>query len=168
MNNKLIENWNAVVQPEDIIYHLGDFSFGREDYLFDSVINRLNGYIIFIEGNHDKLARRNKHRFYNYHYGYHEATINGQHIVMSHYPMVVWNGKHRNSIMLHGHTHYNLPVSRKNNFELGKILDVGVDGNDYKPYSFDEIMKIMNTKPLLPKNPLFNDHHGRNSSDAAE
>lgn len=127
----------------------------------------MNGYIIFIEGNHDKLARRNKHRFYNYHNGYHEATINGQHIVMSHYPMVVWNGKHRNSVMLHGHTHYNLPASRKNNLELGKILDVGVDGNDYKPYSFDEIMKIMNTKPMLPKNPLFRDHHGPNSSDTA-
>lgn len=168
MNNKLIENWNAVVQPDDVIYHLGDFTFGRDDYMLESVLNRLNGYIIFIEGNHDKLARRNKHRFYNYHYGHHEVTINGQHIVMNHYPMVVWNKKHHGSWMLCGHTHYNLPVSRQDSMELGRLLDVGVDGNDYKPYSFDDVARIMNTKPMMPRNPLFSDHHGRNSSDAAD
>mgnify|MGYP006271418475 CR=1 FL=1 len=87
---------------------------------------------------------------------------------MNHYPMVVWNKKHHNAWMLCGHTHYNLPVSRQDNMELGKLLDVGVDGNEYKPYSFDDIKRIMDKKPLMPKNILFSDHHGRNSNDAAE
>jgi hypothetical protein len=52
--------------------------------------------------------------------------------------------------------------------ELGRLLDVGVDGNNYKPYSFDDIARIMNTKPMMPKNPLFSDHHGRNSSDVVD
>jgi calcineurin-like phosphoesterase family protein len=160
MNKTIIKNWNAVVKPDDLVYHLGDFCFGRENYHFDSVFNQLNGKIVFIEGNHDKLARQNKYKFYNYHYGYHEAYVGDQLIVMSHYPMVTWNKKHRGAIMIHGHCHYNLPIGRKESQELGKILDVGVDGNNYKPYSYDELMAVMKTKPDKAKNSLFSDHHG--------
>lgn len=167
MNDTIINNWNAVVTKDDVVYHLGDFAFGREDYHIDMILQRLNGYIIFIEGNHDKLTRRNKSKFYNYYYGHHEITLYEQHIVMNHYPMLVWNKKHHGSWMLCGHTHYNLPVSRKDSMELGKLLDVGVDGNDYKPYSFDDLKRIMNTKPMMSKNVLFSDHHGR-ETDAAE
>lgn len=159
MNEKIISNWNAKIGPDDLVFHLGDFCFGREDHHFNSVFGRLNGKIIFIEGNHDSLAYRNAGRFYNYHYGYHEAQINGQMIVMSHYPMITWNKKHRGAIMIHGHTHYNLPATRKESTEIGKILDVGVDGNNYEPYSFTELMAVMNKKPAAPKNPIFRDHH---------
>lgn len=160
MNNTIIQNWNSVVKPDDLVYHLGDFTFGREQYMFDMMFNQLNGYIVFIEGNHDKLARQNKHRFYNYHYGYHEAYVNNQFVVMSHYPMMTWNKKHRGAIMIHGHCHYNLAATRKENKEFGKILDVGVDGNKYKPYSFKELMQVMNSKPDVNSNPLMRDHHG--------
>lgn len=159
MNEEIISRWNSKIGPDDLVYHLGDFSFGREDYHFNSVFNRLNGKIVFIEGNHDSLTRRHRHRFYNYHYGYHEAVIGGQMIVMSHYPIIVWNKKHRDSIMVHGHTHYNLPATRKEANCIGKILDVGVDGNNFTPYSLDEIMEIMKKKDKFPENPIFNDHH---------
>ncbi len=29
MNETIIANWNSVVGPDDIIFHLGDFLFGR-------------------------------------------------------------------------------------------------------------------------------------------
>nr|DAW62449.1 MAG TPA: metallophosphatase domain protein [Caudoviricetes sp.] len=28
MNNALVSNWNKVVAPNDIVFHLGDFCFG--------------------------------------------------------------------------------------------------------------------------------------------
>ena len=54
MDRTLITNWNKVVEPKDIVYHLGDFCFRNpERYL-----NALNGYIYFIYGNHDKKLRK--------------------------------------------------------------------------------------------------------------
>ncbi|WP_051640847.1 metallophosphoesterase family protein [Thiomicrorhabdus sp. Milos-T2] len=45
----LIYQWNSVVKPGDLVLHLGDFSTKKG---FD-VIQKLNGRIILILGNHD-------------------------------------------------------------------------------------------------------------------
>jgi len=49
MNESMIENWNNTVNDTDTVMHLGDFSFKS-----DKFINRLNGNITLIKGNHDK------------------------------------------------------------------------------------------------------------------
>lgn len=54
MNDALVKNWNSVVGPEDIVYHLGDFAFGNRTNFVD-IVHKLNGHIIFIKGNHDRL-----------------------------------------------------------------------------------------------------------------
>lgn len=50
MDEVLIKNWNSEVNPEDIVYVVGDFGAnGREkEYL-----SRLNGIKYLIKGNHD-------------------------------------------------------------------------------------------------------------------
>ena len=53
MNEKLIENWNSVVGPDDIVFHLGDFAFGGSG-LWKEVLSRLNGKKYLIIGNHDE------------------------------------------------------------------------------------------------------------------
>lgn len=90
---------------------------------------------------------------------YKEINILGHKITLCHYPLVTWNRKSHGSWMLSAHSHYNMPVTRKEGTSLGKILDVGVDGHDFKPYSFDEIKEIMAAKPLFSASNLFNDHH---------
>ena len=159
----MVDNWNSLVGPEDLVYHLGDFCFGSQNYAFEAFFRQLNGNICFIKGNHDKLAWANKHRFFAYADSYKEVVVNGQPIVLSHYPILSWNKKrnkkHRNAIMLHGHCHYNIEATRKEGTSLGKILDVGVDGNDFKPYHFDEIMDIMEKKPVSTIYPDLQDHH---------
>lgn len=47
-NEWLIDNWNSVVGEDDLVLHLGDFTFKSPDY-----IERLNGRIILLIGNHD-------------------------------------------------------------------------------------------------------------------
>ena len=42
MNETMISNWNRVVGPEDIVFHLGDFCLGGSAEWIN-VLNRLNG-----------------------------------------------------------------------------------------------------------------------------
>jgi len=51
----LIANWNFSVQPNDEVYHLGDFSFGNKAM---EILPRLNGIIHLIKGNHDHRLSR--------------------------------------------------------------------------------------------------------------
>lgn len=49
MDAALIANWNAIVQPGDTVYHLGDF--GAQECL--DYVSKLNGKIIFLPGNYE-------------------------------------------------------------------------------------------------------------------
>jgi len=51
MNEVMIERWNAVVSPSDVVIHMGDVGF-RYEKLKD-IIDRLNGKKLLIRGNHD-------------------------------------------------------------------------------------------------------------------
>jgi calcineurin-like phosphoesterase family protein len=48
MDECMIKDWNDVVGKDDWVIHLGDFSFNSDRY-----VNRLNGKIILVKGNHD-------------------------------------------------------------------------------------------------------------------
>ncbi len=159
MNQKMIDRWNEKINNGDQVFHLGDFSFGRNEYDFNKIFFKLKGKIILIKGNHESLAWQNRSKFLASYDTYKEIKINNQKIVLSHYPLLTWNCKHHGAWMLHSHCHYNLPCSRKDAKQIGKILDCGVDGNNFYPYSFDEIKEIMDKKPIFPDNPLFKDHH---------
>lgn len=56
MTDALIAKWNAVVLPEDTVYHLGDVFFCQEDRALD-ILAQLSGTKHLILGNHDKLVR---------------------------------------------------------------------------------------------------------------
>jgi len=48
MDHCLINNWNSVVKDNDLVIHLGDFSFQSGNYL-----PHLKGNILLVKGNHD-------------------------------------------------------------------------------------------------------------------
>ena len=52
----IIENWNKTVKPEDVIYLLGDAMLNDNDKGIQC-LNKLNGRILFIRGNHDSNER---------------------------------------------------------------------------------------------------------------
>lgn len=142
MNQALITNYNSVVRPEDTVYHLGDFGFMQVDKL-KKILSRLNGNKILLYGNHDKVIRGAKGAFtesFNFIKDYLEINVDGQKIVMCHYPLLTWNGSGRGSIMLHGHAHGNTNYGHLKN---AKILDVGVDCHNYFPISLEEIFRKM-------------------------
>jgi calcineurin-like phosphoesterase family protein len=157
MNEKMIQNWCSVVKPADTVYILGDFGFSDADQI-GRILDRLPGQKFLIYGNHDKTIKKNAHlreKFVKC-CDYHEMTVQDgsekQNIVLCHYAMLVWNRSHHGSWMLHGHSHGSLKYPYD-----GKILDVGVDTNNYTPFSYDDIRRAMNKKGIsLPV-----DHHGR-------
>ena len=168
MDEAIIKNWNSRITNQDCIYFLGDFAFSNAAFVAQT-IRRLNGRILFIRGNHEQPLEQ----FFKGIKGYpdiwprveflgdyKEVTINGQVIILCHYPFLIWNKKHYNSWCLAGHSQYNLPATRKEATAFGKVLDVGVDGNNFMPYSFDEIVEIMKNKPMMSDFVVIQDHHG--------
>lgn len=55
MTNDLILKWNAVVKPEDTVYHLGNFA--HDPKTAQDSLHRLNGTIKFIEGDLDQAIQ---------------------------------------------------------------------------------------------------------------
>lgn len=166
MTECLIKDWNSVVDPNDIVYHLGDFSFGDPT----EFIYRLNGKIVLLPGNHDKDILD-----FCYHntapskirvmgglptYGdkvYTAGMINimGQEMFMSHFKHAVWDKSHRGVWHLYGHSHDTFPDSNNE-----KSMDVGVDSHyrlygNFAPFTFEEIKAQMDKKIFTPV-----DHHG--------
>lgn len=145
MDEELILNWNRVIKPDDLVYHVGDFCWGEEDAEFRRYFERLNGDIIFIKGNHDELAWKNCAAFLEAYDSYLEIEINKQAITLCHYALRVWNASHYGSWHLYGHSHGTLPS------DPGSLsFDVGIDSHGYKPISFDRVAEIMATKQFKP------------------
>lgn len=133
----VIDNWNKVVRPQDDIWFLGDFCFGSQTTSLE-FLNRLNGHIYFIIGNHDTKTIRNINfvkqlSFLGYYHelkGFHKLPI-----ILSHYPMCSWNRSYHRAWHFHGHTHGTL-----NNYNLRR-LDVGIDTHpNLEPWHIDTLL----------------------------
>lgn len=166
MDDVLIKNINQLVQPNDTLWHLGDFCFGPRDTegfirVATSYRNRINcKKIVLLHGNHDpdpfswkEEERRKAEGFMNLfqeNYAMRRVTIMKQRITLCHYAMRVWDKSHSNAYMLHGHSHGSLP-------DDPNLLsfDCGVDCHNYKPLSFHDVAAIMAKKVYKPV-----DHHG--------
>ena len=53
MNKLLLRNWNDTVCSDDIVYFLGDISYGESAKNIDYWLKRLSGNIVFIKGDYD-------------------------------------------------------------------------------------------------------------------
>jgi calcineurin-like phosphoesterase family protein len=165
MNDRLVAGINAVVGENDILIHLGDWSFGGFDSIkeFRDRINCKNIHLVL--GNHDHHIGRNKdgvqelfnsiNHLVNLVVKWNVGTKNQEEaqFVLMHFPIASWENLGRGVIHLHGHVH--LPNHRR--VGGGKVMDVGVDGNGLDPISLGEILKIMENQSIGSMMP--NDHH---------
>lgn len=153
MNETLIDNWNSVVKPKDEIYHLGDVSFGSREQTI-AILNRLNGNIGLIRGNHDiKRIKRGTFNQFAWVKDYHELSQKryGQKIVLLHYPLQTWNQSHRGSYSIHGHEHGGL--SNVVNGVALRRLDAAVEAHDFAPVNFEIVKEYMESIDVeMPNN----------------
>lgn len=151
MDEVMTANWNRVVTPVDTVYVLGDISLSRNRDYLSGVLHSLNGKIILIKGNHDRLEALPMERIAEVHQMLEiRPLVNEvrQRITLCHYAMRTWNHVRHGSWMLHGHSHGNLP-------DLGgKTLDLGANLCNYTPVSFETIADVMEDRPVYAE-----DHH---------
>ena len=152
MDESLIMNWNACVQPGDLVYHLGDFALCDAERA-TKIAKRLAGNKYLIFGNHDKRLRKDKEFLAQWVWAkdYAEIEVEKQKIVLCHFAFRTWNGSHRGSWNLFGHSHGSLKDDPRS-----LQIDVGVDCHSYYPISFEEVKKLMSKKTFAPV-----DHHGQ-------
>lgn len=155
MNDALIERWNAKVSKSDLVYHLGDFALKCTAQDAEGILDRLNGQIILIRGNHETVADQVKHRFaavkdYD-EIGVKDNDAHGgkRRITLLHYAMRVWNASHHGSWHLYGHSHGSLSDDPHS-----LSFDVGVDCWGFAPLSYQEVKGVMAGKSWAPV-----DHH---------
>ncbi len=156
MNDTLINNFNKRIGQDDLLFLLGDIAFGGYESIERFLDRLVCKNVSLIYGNHDQNIKKSiyglQDRFMGC-YDYREIALNDRDFVLCHYPLQSWNKLNKGAIHLHGHVH--LPKQLK--LGKGKMLDVGVDGNDLNPYHIDEILYLMENQPI--KSGLELDHH---------
>jgi phosphoesterase domain protein len=153
---RLVEEWNAIVTPKDIVYDMGDFTMDGSLTKVRRYASRLNGEHHLILGNHDDNIAKAKdeltseykldgNKLFESIQNYLEidTEFNGEtyQLRMFHYPVLEWRGCHKGSFMLCGHIH------QKEVPHPGKILNVGYDLHG-KIISLEEVIALLKDRPL--------------------
>ena len=131
MNYAMESIWNELVEPNDIVFHLGDFSLAGPDKV-GHILERLNGKKILIAGNHDRGTIK-KHEAWAKVCNNFNFVYQGVNVHMQHHP---WKKMNSNDLYLHGHCHGNL-----GKWNDGQV-DVGVDCWDFAPVELEEVIEF--------------------------
>lgn len=108
MDEKIINNWNSVVNEEDVVYHLGDFFLTSTDRQIE-IMERLKGDIILIRGNHDHQSETKLVERLGFKAVYEDLIIeyDDMKILLSHRPASIsYMDKFNIHFNLHGHKHF--------------------------------------------------------------
>ena len=151
MNDAMVDNINACVREEDVLYHVGDLAMG----LFENITEfrqRLRcNTIHLVLGNHDYNIRKDRagvRRLFASVQQQSMICVENEQLVLCHYPLHVWQNHHRGTWHVHGHTHGKL---NDPTFYQRKVMDVGIDTHpDFRPYSFDELKEILDARGIEP------------------
>ena len=174
----LISNWNEIVSNEDDVFHLGDIMFGADGQrrLSDTLI-KLNFKRIFLMGGNHHSGYKQFFSHVDINNGvfeldgsdkmiyflpnYFEIFCGGQPFVLSHYPILSWNGQAKGSIMVFGHCHGSLK-----NSELGaqylkeaKAEEVCFESHSH-PISFQYLIDKFKNRGNVTY-----DHHDSNTNN---
>lgn len=161
MNETLVRNWNDTVDPDDIVYILGDFAMGK---IADTLptAGLLNGKKLLIPGNHDRCWTGHK-KIGQWKEKYEQVGFSvfpnqirlpinsepgGSEVLLCHFP---YEGDshdedryvgHRpfddGTVLFHGHTHS--PQKHTVSKSGTPMFNVGVDANNYRPVSIQQLL----------------------------
>jgi calcineurin-like phosphoesterase family protein len=157
MNEAIVDGINSVVGQDDVLIHLGDFSFGGFENIQKFRDRIICKEIHLILGNHDTHIENNKgdvQELFTSVNHYTRLLYKNKTFVLFHFPISSWDSLNKGHIHLHGHVH--LPTNLR--FGKGKKMDVGMDGHTtFGVYDMNDIIRIMDKREIA-SDMLF-DHH---------
>lgn len=146
MDETILERFNSVIKPGDVLYHLGDICWSS--YNLGKFFGRLNTQEVHvIRGNHDNKHGSEYSRFRSFQDLKSVSTgVNGtlENFILFHYPMRTWKSKGRGGYHLYGHVHGRMAG-------IDRSMDVGVDTNNFYPYAAEEVVKLLKDRPFYPE-----------------
>lgn len=177
MHEYIIQEWNKRVRkPTDKIYVLGDFTFANGT-MTKPIVDRLNGYKIFIKGNHDRHAKHllamgfhevhenifieigNKQKVFLSHFPYHPMVSYQKPVILTddQYPEpIIKYPEHWKRVDMR-YMHKRIVDDGKSWLlhghvhnawvQNGRQINVGVDVNEFKPVSHHKILQMIAAGP---------------------
>ena len=146
-NQILIDNWNKVVKPDDLVIHLGDVIFSQSGQLSD-ILGQLKGTKILTLGNHDQ---KKPQWYMNKGFAVACEYFVFRNILFSHKPRPVPDDL---KYCVHGHFHDNDHRSKEfQNYDwYTKNLDqyylVNIE-SDLAPQRLDDIVKTFESRTTV-------------------
>ncbi len=155
MRETMVARWNEVVQPQDTVYVLGDFSLDERQ--LRDVLPRLPGEKHLILGNHDLCHPSQKKKRAKPVQLYLDAgfasvalesflDVNGKLIRLHHMPYrgdstsqeryKQWRPVDDGLWLFHGHVHEKWK-------QLGRQINVGVDQWDFRPVALETLLTLV-------------------------
>lgn len=157
-NAELIKRWNSKVTNADHVYILGDVGKRGFANMHPECISQLKGNKHLILGNHDDVSDLRIRQLFQEICDYKEITDfvdnKSAKLVLSHYPILNWNGQHKGTIHLYGHLHntneevlyqkfltmFNEERPPKEGETLCRAYNVGTCHWNYEPVTLKEIL----------------------------
>ena len=160
MNSTIVNNINSVVGQDDILINLGDWSFSGFEMIEEFRNRIICKEIHLVLGNHDTHIERNRgdvQKLFTSVQNYLQLEYTNRmthRFIMCHYPICSWHDMKKGVFHLFGHLH----TPKEGKYMTGRSMDVGMDGNDLKPYDIDDIIRKLSGRPIS-YNTLNKDHH---------
>lgn len=132
----IIQNWQRLIAPSDIVLHLGDILLGSRTVL-NSLIPSLPGRFFLLRGNHDRFSTG----FYAsigitvVKTPFHLTSPSGTRWVFSHRPIFPLE---EGEVNIHGHIHNHLLSPEESHLGLTHI-NMSIEVRDYRPWRFSEV-----------------------------
>lgn len=137
-DEELVRRWNSVVRPKDIVWHLGDFCFGRANL---DIAARLNGDKRLILGNHDHYPTAEYLKYFFKVFG----AIEVKGMILTHIPVHPDQMKQRRyTHNIHGHLHTNCIMRYDDIMQIEVenecYINVSAEQINLTPISLEELM----------------------------
>ena len=122
---ELVRRWNSVVGVKDMVFHLGDFCFGKRNI---EIAAQLNGNKKLIMGNHDMYGAEDYLKYFTRLFG----AVKYKGALLTHMPVHESQFK-RYYINIHGHLH-------ANKLDDYRYFNVSCEQIDLTPIPYDIIL----------------------------